>query len=284
MNLNEAKQILNKNGYRLLDEARTTPDTIDLWGMKEVNKEDYTPTIWSRIIRNKKLTDEWIKKPTLKDNPDLYLRNLIKTVNTRIDKTWAWKTNDSELRIQLGIPEMKKELYDLEVKCKKEYREKCKNLDKIVADKLGLIMHQPKWGETYFEYDDPELQDSYIYFIPEYKSKHISEFEWEPEIVSLECHGHIALSQDTIKNRAGDEVKVPCWDIPEDDPNYNKSAWKNRQIKPTKETVDEIYDWIQANKDIVMEDAGYNKRSEQAMLDDQRKYYAEHPNGNWSGD
>lgn len=280
----EAKEILNVNGYRLLDEAGTTPDTVDLWGMKEVNKEDYTPTMWSRIISNKRLTDEWIKNPTLKNNPDFYVRTLIKTVNTRRDRTWAWKTNDSEVRIKLGIPDMKKELYALEKKCRKEYREKCSEMDKKVADKLGLIMTQTKWSGTYLDYDDPELRDSYIYFTPVYKINYISEFEWEPVLIYLNRHGYIALSQDTIKNRAGDEVKVPCWDIPEDDPKYNKSAWKNTQIKPTKETVDEIYEWIQANKDIVMEHADYNKRTEQAMLDDQRKYYADHPNGNWSGD
>ena len=280
----EAKEILNENGYRLLDEAGKTPASVDLWGMIEVNKEDYTSSTWSRIVTNKKLIDEWIKHPTFKDNPDFYIRSLIKSVNARKDKTFVWETNSNKVSMELGIPEMEKELYDLDKKCQNEYREKCREMDKKVADKLGLKLESSKYSGTYLVYDDPELGDSYIYFIPKYKINCISEFEWEPKLAYLDRRGYIELSQSTIENRAGDEVKVPCWDIPADDPNYSKSAWKNTQIKPTKETVDEIYDWIQENKDIVMEDAGYHKRSEEAAIEDQRNYYADHPNGNWSGD
>ena len=78
MLFNEAKKYLNQNGYCLIDES-ANPDTIDLWGLKTVNKVDYSPTMWSRIKQTKKLVDDWIDKPN-DINPDFYIKKIINKI------------------------------------------------------------------------------------------------------------------------------------------------------------------------------------------------------------
>ena len=51
-------------------------------------------------------------------------------------------------------------IQDEEMKEEKEYREKCRKMDKQVADKLGLKMQQTKWSGTYLDYDDPDYLQS----------------------------------------------------------------------------------------------------------------------------
>lgn len=276
MLFNEAKEYLNQKGYCLIDEA-ATPDTIDLWGLKTVDKVDYSPTMWFRIIQNKKLVDDWIDKPN-DNNPDFYVRKIISTVNTRRDRKMAWSVNPNEISRKLGITDIKKERYEKEEKCRKEYQVKCKEMTKKIAEQFDLIL---KDGELI--YNDETLANSIIYFIPEYKVNEVDEFEWEPRLAYFKRRGYLDLSNSEL-GYGENAVQIPNWDIPEDSSDYSKSAWKNSQIRPDKETLDDIYNWIQENIDLVMEAAGHRRNQEEAILADQRRYYADHPNGNWSGD
>lgn len=267
---------MNQNGYCLIDEA-ANPDTIDLWGLKTVNKVDYSPTMWSRIKQTKKLVDDWIDKPN-DVNPEFYIKKIINTVNTRRDRITSWDVNPNEISSKLGIPDIKKERYEKKEQCREEYRIKCKEMTKKIAEQFDMIL---KDKELF--YNDKSLADNIIFFIPEYKINEVDEFEWEPRLAYFNRRGYLYLS-DSELGYGEDAVKIPNWDIPEDSSDYSKSALKNKQIRPDKETLDDIYNWIQENIDLVMKEAGHRRNQEEAIMNDQRKYYADHPNGNWSGD
>lgn len=277
MLLREAKEILKNRGYSILKEDKIT--TVDLWDMITVNAEDYTSNMFSRIVLLKKKIDEWLENPTREENVSSMIDTLKRTVNTRRDRKYVWDIRSFEIEKELGVDELKKELYAKSVKCRKEYDEKEKEAIAELADEFGMIV---KGKRLYYD-NDFLIDNTIIYFEPNFKVKQNSEFDWEPELVSLRTGGFFESSNSTIGTDEN-KIKVPCWDIPESDPNYHKSYWKNWQVVPTKETVDDIYDWIMDNIDVVKEDAIRNKNSQEGYLEDQRNYYKEHPNGNWSGD
>lgn len=277
MLLREAKEILKKRGYSILKEEKTT--SIDLWGMIIVDADDYTKNMFNRIVLLKKKIDAWLENPTLEEYVSSMIDTLKRTVNTRRDRKYVWDIRSFEIEKELGVDKLKKELNAKLIKCQKEYKEKVKDATAELAEKLGLNV---KGTKMYYE-DDLLTDNNIIYFVPNYKIKKNSEFDWEPVIVSLKASGFFEISNSTI-GTGENKIKVPCWDIPESDPNYKTSYWKNWQVVPTKETVDEIYDWIMDNIDAVKENATRNKNNQEGYLEDQRNYYREHPNGNWSGD